>query len=126
MNDLKLLVRASLFSVFLFSIHLADDIVRGYEPGTASNLPAIPIFVFWLVGTLVLAERRSGQIIMLLGALFAMLPTLAHMRGAGVGGELAKTDGAFLFIWTVFAIGASGLFSLIVAIRVLRRPLGAP
>ena len=122
MNENALLTRVSLLSILLFSIHLADDIVRGMEPGTATNLQVVPTFVLWLYGTLVVAERRSGQVIMLLGSLFAMLPAVAHMRGAGVGGALAKTDGAFLFIWTIFAIATTGAFSFVLAVRALRTP----
>ena len=57
----------SLLSVLLFTFHLADDIVRGIEKGGLGNLTAVPIFVVWMYGTLVLAERRSGYVIMLLG-----------------------------------------------------------
>ncbi|HKQ57839.1 MAG TPA: hypothetical protein VJY35_08210 [Candidatus Eisenbacteria bacterium] len=116
----KALIIASLLSILLFSFHLADDIVRGYEPGTLTNLPAVPIFVFWLYGTVVLAGRRWGYIITLLGGLFALLPTLAHMRGKGVGVtsiRLANTDGHFFFVWTLIAIGVTGLFSVIVSVH---------
>ena len=121
MNENALLTRVSLLSILLFSIHLADDIVRGMEPGTATNLQVVPTFVLWLYGTLVVAERRSGQVIMLLGSLFAMLPAVAHMRGAGVGGALAKTDGAFR------SSGRSSpsprrAFSFVLAVRALRTP----
>jgi hypothetical protein len=49
-------------SILFMTFHLADDIVRGMEPGTLSNLIAVPILVVWLYGTLVLAERRSGYV----------------------------------------------------------------
>src|SRR5437762_11399193 len=75
------LIITSLLSILFFTFHLADDIVRGMEPGKLSNLTAVPIFVFWLYGTLVLAERRSGYIITLLGGLFSLVVPLAHMRG---------------------------------------------
>ncbi|HEX8395700.1 MAG TPA: hypothetical protein VF665_25330 [Longimicrobium sp.] len=64
-----LLRLASLLSVLFFTLHLADDIVRGMEPGTLPNLLAVPICVLWLYGTLVVPERRAGHVIMLLGAL---------------------------------------------------------
>ena len=54
---------ASLLSILFFTFHLADDIVRGIEPGQLSNLAAVATFVFWMYGTLVLSERRSGYII---------------------------------------------------------------
>ena len=109
----------SLLSMLLFTFHLTDDIVRGFEPGKLTNLTAVPIFVFWLYGTLVLAERRSGYIITLLGGLFSLVVPLAHMMGKGVGitSRLAHSSGHFFFVWTLIAIGVTGLFSVILAAR---------
>ena len=119
MKEERLLTIASLLSILLFSFHVADDIRRGFEPGTLTNLPAVPIFVFWLYGTLVLAERRSGYIITLLGGLFALVVPLAHMRGKGVGitSSLPKFSGHFFFVWVLLAIGVTGLFSVILSAR---------
>ena len=110
---------ASLLSILFFTFHLADDIVRGMEPGTLTNLPALPIFVVWLYGTLVLAERRSGYIVTLLGGLFSLVVPLAHLRGKGVGitSRLAHSDGHFFFVWTLFAIGVTGLFAAILSVH---------
>ena len=114
-----MLTITSLLSILLFTFHLADDIVRGFEPGKLTNLPAVPIFVFWLYGALVLAERRSGYIITFLGGLFSLVVPLAHMRGKGVGvtSSLAHSSGHFFFVWTLIAIGVTGLFSAILAAR---------
>lgn len=124
-----MLTIASLLSILFFTLHLADDIVRGFEPGTPTNLTAVPIFVVWLYGTLVLAGRRSGYIITLLGGLFALVVPLAHMRGKGVGvtSSLGNSSGHFFFVWTLFAIGVTGLFSVLLSTRGLwslpwRRP----
>ncbi|HWW62732.1 MAG TPA: hypothetical protein VN181_15260 [Thermoanaerobaculia bacterium] len=119
MKNQVMLMIASLLSILFFTLHLADDIARGYEPGTFTNLSAVPIFVFWLYGTMVLAPRRSGLIITLLGGLFALLVPLAHMRGKGVGlaSRLAHTDGHLFFVWVLFAIGVTGLFSVILSIH---------
>jgi hypothetical protein len=115
---------ASVLSVLFFSFHLADDIVRGMEPGKLMNLTAVPIYVFWLCGALVLAGRRSGYIITLLGGLFALLAPLAHMTGKGVGvtSGIATSSGAFFFIWTLIAIGVTGLLSVILSLRGLIGP----
>ena len=120
---------ASLLSILFFMFQLRDDIVRGMKPGKLSNLTAVPIFVFWLYGTLVLAERRSGYIITLLGGLFSLVVPLAHMRGKGVGitSRFANSSGHFFFVWTLIAIGVTGLFSAILSVRGLwslpwRRP----
>ena len=112
-----LLTIASVLSVLLFTFHLADDIVRGIEPGTVSNLTAVPIFVVWLYGTLVLAERRSGYIITLLGSLLSLAVPILHMRGKGVGvaSGIANSDGGFFFVWTLIALGVTALFSVILS-----------
>jgi hypothetical protein len=110
--------------------HLADDIVRGFEPGGISNLiMLVAISVVWLYGTLVLFERRSGYIIMLLLSLFSLVVPYIHMKGKGVGvtSRLANSSGHFFFVWTLFAIGVIGLFSVILSARGLwslpwRRP----
>src|SRR5215468_3229490 len=64
-----MLTTASLLSILFISFHLADDIVRGMEPGTLPNFMGVLILVVWLYATLVLAERRSGYVILLLGSL---------------------------------------------------------
>ena len=74
---------------------------------------AVPIFVVWLYGTLVLAERRSGYVIMLLGLAVPVL----HMMGRGVDSPIAKSSGAFFFIWTLIALGVTALFSVILSAR---------
>src|ERR1700692_3025347 len=99
MKQNLLLTIASLLSVLFMTFHLADDIVRGMEPGGLSNLIAVPIFVVLLYGTLVLAERRSGYVIILLGSLLGLVVPVIHMKGAGVGGQLAKSSGGFFCIW---------------------------
>jgi hypothetical protein len=39
------------------------------------------------------------------------------MKGAGVGGTIAKSSGAFSFIWTLIALGVTALFSVILSAR---------
>jgi hypothetical protein len=111
------LITASLLSILLVTFHLTDDIVRGMEPGTISNLIAVPILVIWLYATLVMVEKRSGYVIILLGSLLGLLVPVVHMKGAGVGGAMAKSSGAFFFIWTLLALGVTALFSIILSAR---------
>lgn len=113
------LTTASLLSVLFFTFHLADDIVRGIEKGGLSNLTALPIFVVWLYGALVLAGRRSGYVVVLLGSLLGLAVPVLHMRGAGVGvdGPIAGSSGAFFFIWTLVALGVTALFSVVLSAR---------
>ena len=110
----------SLLSTLLFSLHLADDIVRGFEPGDLSNYPGILILAVWLYATLVLAERRSGYVILLLASLLGSGVPVLHMKGAGVGGKVATSSGGLLFIWTLLALGVTAIFSVILSARGLR------
>jgi hypothetical protein len=108
---------ASLLSVLFMTFHLADDIVRGMEPGTLSDLIVLPIVVVQLYGTLVLAGKRSGYVILLLVSLLELVIPVVHMKGAGVGRAVAQSNGAFFFIWTLLALGVTALFSVILSAR---------
>jgi len=123
MKQSVVLMVASLLSILFVTLHTADDIVRGMEPGTLFDLIVVPILVVWLYGTLVLAERRSGYIIVLLGSLLGMLVPVIHMKGAGVGGAIAHSSGGFFFIWTLLALGVTALFSVVLCVCGLWRQL---
>ncbi len=82
-NDM--LTTASLLSILFMTFHLTDDIIRGMASGRVSNLFGVLILVVWLYGTLVLAERRSGYVINLLGSLLGLVVPVIHMMGKGVG-----------------------------------------
>ena len=112
---------ASLLSVLFMTFHLADDIVRGMEPGTLSDLIVLPIVVVQLYGTLVLAGKRSGYVILLLVSLLELVIPVVHMKGAGVGGAIAQSHGAFFFIWTLLALGVTALFCVMLSARGLWR-----
>jgi hypothetical protein len=118
MNRNVMLTIASLLSVLLLTFHLTDDIVRGFEKGGLSNLVGgVLISVVWLCGTLLLAERRSGYIIMFLGSLLSLGVPVIHMKGKGVGvtSSIGHSSGHFFFVWTLIAIGVTGLFSVILS-----------
>jgi len=119
-----MLTIASLLSVLFMTFHLADDIVRGMEPGGLSSLIAVPILVVLLYGTLVLAERRSGYVIVLLGSLLLLVVPAIHMKGKGVGvaSGIANSSGGFLFVWTLIALGVTALFSIVLSARGLWSP----
>src|SRR5215207_8292689 len=119
MKHSDMLTIASLLSILFFTLHLTDDIVRGFEPGGLSNLiGGVLISVVWLYGTLVLAERRSGYIL-LLGSLLGVAIPVVHMRGKGVGvaSGIANSSGGFFFVWTLIALGVTALFSVILSAR---------
>ena len=109
---------ASLLSILLMTFHLSDDIVRGMEPGGIKNVTGVLILLVWLYGTVVLAERRLGYVIMLVGSLLGSLIPVVHMRGSGlVGGEIANSSGVFFWVWTLIALGVTATFSLILSAR---------
>src|SRR5215475_1283548 len=106
MKHNAVLVVTSLLSITLLTLHVTDDIVRGISKAESSNT-ALIVLVIFLYGTLVLPERRSGHIIMLLVGLFAAGMPVIHMRGAHYG-EIAKSAGGFFFVWTLWALGGLG------------------
>ena len=113
-----LLTITSLLSILLFTVHMSEDVVRGMEPGGFKNLSGVAIMVVWLFGTLVLTGRRSGFIITLLGGLLGFVVLLAHVRGAGlVGGRIANSSGKLFWVWTLLALGATALFSVVLSVR---------
>lgn len=116
MKQNLLLTITSVLSILFMTFHLADDIVRGFEQGAVANLIAVPILVLWLYGALVLAGRRSGHVITLLGSLLGLLVPVLHMTGAHFA-EIATSSGAFFFIWTLIALGVTALFSVILSVR---------
>ena len=121
MKQTAILTTTSLLSVLFMTFHLTDDILFKMAPPGLSNLFAVLIFVVWLYGTLVLAERRAGYIIILLGSLLGLLVPVLHMKGAhGVlGGEIGKSTQAFFFVWTMLALSVTAMFSVVLSVRAL-------
>jgi mannitol-specific phosphotransferase system IIBC component len=114
----------SLLALLLLLVHLAHDVVYGFEPGGLTVLVAVlTIPVVWLCGALLWSGRRSGYVIMLLGGILAAYVPYVHMRGAGVG-AFAKSNGAFFFVLTLLLLGVTGVFSAILSARGLWRLRG--
>jgi hypothetical protein len=118
-----LLVVTSLLSILLMSFHIAEDIVLGFAGGGLTNLIGIGILVVYLCGTLLGSDRRSGLTILLVGSLLAAAIPIIHMMGAGVG--VKRSAGAFFFVWTLYALGVSGTFGIILSARSLWRARAA-
>ena len=115
MKESTILLVTSLLSILLLTLHISDDIVRGISKAEPSNT-ALLVLVLFLYGTLVLAERRSGHVIMLLVGLFAAGMPVIHMRGAHYG-EIATSAGGFFFVWTLWALGGLGGFTFVLSAR---------
>ena len=115
-----MLIIASLLSILFLTFHLADDIVRGFEPGRIATLTGVVILVVWLYATLVLVGRRSGYVLLLLLSILGSIVPVIHMRGAGlVGGRIANSTGKFFWVWTLIALGVTAMFSAILSAREL-------
>lgn len=121
MNRNVTLTITSLLSIVLFSLHWADEVARGLEPGTMSAFGGFLILAVWLSATLVFADRRWGLVLILIGALLASGVPVLHMQGAGLVGKriAANSSGAFFWVWTNIALGASGMLSLVLSARAL-------
>ena len=117
-ND-GILTVTSLVSILLTTFHHADDVARGMAPaGLSGNLVPVIFLLVWLYGTLVLAERRSGYVINLVGSVIASGLPLLHMVGSGLAGKrIGSADGAFFFAWTLVALGVTANFSAILSVR---------
>jgi hypothetical protein len=121
MKNSVMLTISSMLSIVLFLSHWADEVSRGIETPGVGGLGGIVILVVWLCGTLLLAERRSGYIIMLLGSILGIGVLVLHMQGRGyIGGRIAaNSPGAFFWTWTLIALGVNSTFSGILSVREL-------
>jgi len=108
---------ASLLSVILLPFHIAGDIAFGLDRGGSGVVfIAIPILLVWTCGTLLLAERRWGYIIMFLGGLVAVGMPLIH-RNNGFTAAVASSSGGIFFIWSLMALGVTGGLAMILSAR---------
>lgn len=111
MKPSVMLTVASLLSLLLIMFHLTDDVLLQAEGAVKYPIPVL-IFVVWLYGTLMLSDRVSGYIIMLLGGLVAAGMIVVHSKGGVV-----HKSGGFFFVWTLFALSATGWFTAILSVR---------
>ena len=104
---------ASLLAIVFFTVHLTHDFVFGLDSmSRAGTFTYLLIMLVSLYGTVELAGRRSGYIVTLLVGIFAagmpVLHTVGGPRSAGRG---------FYFVWTLLALGASGVFCAALSAR---------
>jgi hypothetical protein len=120
-----MLTAASLLTVVLMTVHVASDVVLGMSPAGFPNLVAEFVFVVLLIGTLLLAGRMAGYLIVFLGSLLGLFILLIHMKGTRglIGGGIGTSGGAFFFVWTLLALGVTSSFSMVLSARAL---LGRP
>ena len=72
----------------------------------------------WLYATLMLSDRVWGYVIMLFGGLIATGMIVVHSPGTVV-----NKSGGFFFVWTLFILSTTGLFTAILSARALWKVL---
>ena len=114
---LNTLTIASLLSIVLLPFHIAGDVALGLDKGGPGLVyVVVPILLLVACGTLLLAERRSGHMIMFLGGLAALGMPIIHRNNAFTE-AVAKSPGGVFFIWTLVALGVTGGLAMILSIR---------
>jgi hypothetical protein len=121
MNEDVMIIISSLVSIMLTTFHVTSDMALGIDtPGLGMLFVFVPIVVVFLYGTLLLAGRRSGFIIILLGSLLGLVVTYLHLSSPRIGVR-AVSSGGFFFIWNLVALATTSLFSIILCARGLWR-----
>jgi hypothetical protein len=107
------LTMSSLLLIVLFTVHLTHDFVFGLDSmSRAGTFTFLLIMLVSLYGTVELAGRRLGYVItLLLGILAAGMPVLHTVGGPRSAGR------GFFFVWTLLALGTSGVFSAVLSAR---------
>ena len=121
MKQNDLLSGTSILSVLLLALHISQDIVFGLDRAGLNHLAGVAILLVIVCGAVLLRERTSGKVIMLLGGVIAVGMMPLHMRN-GLRPEFLGKSGALLFIWTLYVLAVNGAFSVILAVRALRAP----
>ena len=118
MKENVTLTITSLLTVLFLTFHLSDEITRGMEHGGLNFVVPVLVLAGWVYGALVLGGRRSGYIIMLLGAIIGTGIPILHMTGVGlVSSRIANSRGAFFWVWQNLTLGVISAFTLILAAR---------
>ena len=121
MKQTTMLTTASLLSILFMTLHMTGDILFKMSPAGLVNLFVVLVFVVQLYGTLVLSGRRAGYIIIFLGSVLGLVIPVVHMKGTRglLGGDIGNSGQAFLFVWTMLALGITATFSIILSARAL-------
>ena len=119
MKQNDLLSLTSLVCVLLLALHISQDIVFGLDRAGLNHLVGVAILLIVVCGAVLLRERIWGKVIMLLGGLMALGMLPLHMRN-GLRLEFLEKSGALLFIWTLYVLGVTGSFTVILAVQALR------
>ena len=106
----------SLLTLVLFSLHLTQDVLHDKAGlDLTGTIICLAIMIVFLYGTVELAGRRGGYVIMILAGLASAYMPFLHTMGP------RATRWGFLFIWTMLAMGVTGIFMAILSARALWR-----
>ena len=107
----------SLLTIILLPFHIGGDVVLGLDKGGSGlAFVVVPILLVVACGALLLAERRSGHVIMFLGGLASLAMPIIH-RNNGFTPAVARSPGGLFFIWTLIALGVTGGLAVILSTR---------
>ena len=126
-----LVVVAGAIAVLIFGALWHGPLGTGHRFATSIEQESRRVLVDWempqiqaqlehrpLKRTLVLAGRRSGYIIILLGSILGSGVPVVHMLGKGlVGGRIANSSGIHFWVWTLLTLQVTAIFSLILSAR---------
>ncbi len=121
---------AFVLTIFLTTVHLADDIVRNefatiYGPSSTGLIVTVftLVLVLGLYGVgLVLRGRRRGYLITLVLSFVYSFIAISHMTGYGdvPVTQIATSSGVF-FVWVVIAMGVTSISSFVLSVYGLTR-----
>lgn len=111
-----LLTGTTLLTALFLTLHVADDIARGFDTIGLHTLTAILVLGLWLYGALVLSGRRWGYILQLLLSILGLGVVIIHLKGAHIG-QIAVSSGGMLFVWTLFVIGTTSFLSMFLCLH---------
>lgn len=121
MKDNIILTVSSLLTIVFTIFHVASDIGLGIDKAGLPDLYIfVPVVVVFTYGTLMLAGRRAGYIIILLGSLLGLYISYLHLKSPHIAERVASSGGYF-FIWTILAMSVTALFSVILSAQGLWR-----
>jgi hypothetical protein len=107
----------SLITIILLPLHVEGDVALGFDKGGAAFVYIVlPVMLLIACGALLLAERRSGHVIMFLGGIVGLGMPIIH-RNNGFTATVAQSPGGLLFMWTLFALGVTGGLAMILSVR---------
>lgn len=121
MKQSAMLTTGSLLTILFITVHLTGDILFRMSPAGLVNLFAVFFLVVQLYGTLVLGGTRAGYIIIFLCSALGLFISVIHMKGTRgvIGGDIGNSGQAFLFVWTILALGVTSTFSVILSASAL-------